>query len=96
MRVAARRDDGNASMGENVILGALRTRHLRMVRRRLSGIAHLPLIGLAFSLVEFDGACFEVFDGFFKEIGVWGQPRVLHNMAEVGTALRIWLEHYSQ
>jgi hypothetical protein len=92
MRVAASCGDGDASMGENVILRALRTRHLRVLGGCLSG-AHLPLISLALSLVEFDGAGFEVVDGLFKDMGIWGQPRVLHNVFEVSTALRIWLQH---
>ncbi len=96
MSVAARcGDDGDASMGENVVLSALRTRHLRVVGRCLS-VAHLPLISLALSLVEFDGAGFEVFDGLVKEMGVRGQPRVLHNEAEISTALRVWLQHDAQ
>jgi hypothetical protein len=95
MRVAARCGDGDASMGENVILSALRTRHLRVVGGCLS-VAHLPLISLALSLVEFDGAGFDVFDALVKEMGVWGQPRVLHDKFEVSTALRIWLQHDAQ
>lgn len=92
MRVTAR-CDGNAGMGEDVILSALRARDLGVLSRRLSGVAHLPLISLALSLVELDGARFEVFDGLVKEVGVWSQPRVSHDTTEVGAALGIRLEH---
>jgi len=51
---------------------------------------------LALSLVEFDGARFEVVDRLVKEVGVRTKPRVLHDEAEVGAALGIWLEHDGQ
>jgi hypothetical protein len=80
-------------MGEDVVLRALRTRHLGVLSGCLSGVAHLPLISLALSLVELNSARFEVFDGLVEEVGVWAQPKVLHNPSEVGAALGVWLEH---
>jgi len=87
------RCNGNAGMGEDVILSALRARDLGVLSWRLSGVAHLPLISLALSLVEFDGARFEVVDGLVKDVGVWSQPRVSHDKAELGAAAGIRLEH---